>query len=51
VLIPQMNDFVLDQTWIFALSSNPAILVTTKNVQGLVPALYNGWFFDGATLT
>jgi peptide/nickel transport system substrate-binding protein len=50
VLIPQMNDFVLDQTWIFALASNPAILVTGHNVQGLVPALYNGWFFDTATL-
>ncbi|MBV9324430.1 MAG: ABC transporter substrate-binding protein [Chloroflexi bacterium] len=51
VMIPQMNDFVLDRSWIFAISSNPAILVTARNVQGLVPALYNGWFFDGATLT
>jgi peptide/nickel transport system substrate-binding protein len=50
VMIPEMNDFVLDQTWIFALASNPAILVTARNVQGLVPALYNGWFFDGATV-
>jgi peptide/nickel transport system substrate-binding protein len=50
VMIPQMNDFVLDQTWIFPISSNPAILVTGHNVQGLAPALYNGWFFDGATL-
>ncbi len=50
VLVPEMNDFVLDQSWIFALTSNPAILVTARNVQGLVPALYNGWFFDGATL-
>jgi ABC-type transport system substrate-binding protein len=50
VMIPQMNDFVLDQSWIFPISSNPAILVTGHNVQGLVPALYNGWFFDGATL-
>jgi hypothetical protein len=45
-----MNDFVLDQTWIFPISSNPAILVTAHNVQGLVPALYNGWFFTDATL-
>ena len=31
VLIPQMNDFVLDQSWIFPISSNPAILVTAHN--------------------
>jgi peptide/nickel transport system substrate-binding protein len=50
VLIPEMNDFVLDQSWIFSISSNPAILVTAHNVDGLVPALYNGWFFTEATL-
>jgi peptide/nickel transport system substrate-binding protein len=50
VMIPQMNDFVLDQSWIFAIASNPAILMTAHTVQGLVPAMYNGWFFDTATL-
>jgi ABC-type transport system substrate-binding protein len=50
VLIPQINDFVLDQTWIFPVSSNPAVLATSNRLQGLVPALYNGWFFDGAWL-
>ncbi|HEY1298531.1 MAG TPA: ABC transporter substrate-binding protein [Chloroflexota bacterium] len=50
VMIPEMNDFVLDQSWIFAIASNPAILVTAHTLQGLVPALYNGWFFDSATL-
>ena len=49
-LIPKINDFVLDQSWIFAISSNPAILVSNNRLKGLVPALYNGWFFDGATL-
>ncbi len=49
-LIPQINAFVLDQSWIFPISSNPAILMTARNLQGLVPALYNGWFFDGAWL-
>ena len=49
-LIPQINDFVLDQSWIFAIASNPAILATSHTVQGLVPALYNGWFFDAASL-
>jgi hypothetical protein len=24
--------------------------VTAHTLQGLVPALYNGWFFDSATL-
>src|SRR5206468_4840158 len=38
-LIPQINDFVLDQTWIFAISSNPAILVSTSKLQGPVPSL------------
>jgi hypothetical protein len=49
-LIPQVNDYVLDQTWIFPVISNPAILMTAHSVQGAVPALYNGWFFDGAWL-
>jgi peptide/nickel transport system substrate-binding protein len=48
VLIPQINDFVLDQTWIFPVSSNPAVLATSSRLQGPVAALYNGWFFDGA---
>ena len=30
VLIPQINDFVLDQTWIFPISSNPAVLATSQ---------------------
>jgi peptide/nickel transport system substrate-binding protein len=49
-LIPRINDFVLDQSWIFAVSSNPAILVTSSRLNGLVPALYNGWFFADASL-
>jgi peptide/nickel transport system substrate-binding protein len=49
-LVPRINDFVLDQSWIFPISSNPAILVTTSRLKGLVPALYNGWFFDGGSL-
>ncbi len=49
-LISQINDYVLDQTWVFPISSNPAILVSTNKLQGLVPALYNGWFFDAASL-
>ena len=50
LLIPRINDFVLDQSWIFAVASNPAILVAASRLKGLVPALYNGWFFDGAWL-
>ena len=49
-LIAQINDYVLDQTWVFSICSNPSILVTSSKLQGLVPALYNGWFFDGAWL-
>jgi ABC-type transport system substrate-binding protein len=49
-LIPRINDFVLDQSWIFAISSNPAILMASSRLQGLQPALYNGWFFDTAWL-
>jgi ABC-type transport system substrate-binding protein len=49
-LIPQMNDFVLDQSWVFPICSSPSILVSTSKLRGLVPALYNGWFFDGAWL-
>jgi peptide/nickel transport system substrate-binding protein len=49
-LISQMNDFVLDQSWVFAVCSNPAILVSTNKLHGLVPAMYNGWFFDAAWL-
>jgi peptide/nickel transport system substrate-binding protein len=49
-LTSQINDYVLDQTWVMPISSNPAILVSTNKLQGLVPALYNGWFFDGASL-
>jgi peptide/nickel transport system substrate-binding protein len=49
-LISRINDYVLDQSWIFPISSNPAILVTNSKLKGLVPALYNGWFFDGASL-
>jgi ABC-type transport system substrate-binding protein len=50
MLISQINDYVLDQTWVFAICSSPAILISTNKVRGLVPALYNGWFFDGAYL-
>ncbi|MBV9578407.1 MAG: ABC transporter substrate-binding protein [Chloroflexi bacterium] len=49
-LTSQMNDFVLDQSWIFPIASSPSILVSTHKLQGLVPALYNGWFFDTAWL-
>jgi len=49
-LIPQINDYVLDQSWVFPICSSPSILVTTNKLQGLVPALYNGWFFDAAWL-
>jgi peptide/nickel transport system substrate-binding protein len=49
-MIAQINDFVLDQSWVFPVSSNPAIMVTSSKVQGLVPSLYNGWFFDSAWL-
>jgi ABC-type transport system substrate-binding protein len=49
-MVAQMNDFVLDQSWVFPIASNPAILVTSNKLRGLVPALYNGWFFDGAYL-
>ena len=50
-MVAQMNDYVLDQTWVFPIASNPAILVTTSKLHGMVPALYNGWFFDGAYLS
>ena len=49
--IAQMNDFVLDQTWVFPIASNPSILVSTNRLRGLVPALYIGWFFDTAYLS
>jgi len=49
-LIGQINDFTLDQTWVFPIASNPAIMMTSSKLKGLVPALYNGWFFDGASL-
>jgi peptide/nickel transport system substrate-binding protein len=49
-LVAQLNDYVLDQSWIFPVASSPAILVTTSKLQGLVPALYNGWFFDAGWL-
>jgi peptide/nickel transport system substrate-binding protein len=49
-LISQINDYALDQTWVMPICSNPSILVSTNKLQGLVPALYNGWFFDGASL-
>ena len=49
-MVAQMNDYVLDQTWVFSIASNPAILVNTNKLHGLVPALYNGWFFDAAYL-
>jgi peptide/nickel transport system substrate-binding protein len=49
-LIAEMNDFALDQTWVFAVCAQPSILLSTNKLQGLVPTMHNGFYFESAWL-
>jgi hypothetical protein len=46
-----MNDFALDESWVFAISSQPTILVTSSRVQGVVPTMHNGFYFENVSFT
>jgi peptide/nickel transport system substrate-binding protein len=47
-LISQINDFALDQSWVFPVASQPAILMSTNKLQGVVPTMHNGFYYDAA---
>jgi hypothetical protein len=46
--ISEMNDFVLDESWVFAISSQPSILMSTSRLQGVAPTMHNGYHYDNA---
>jgi peptide/nickel transport system substrate-binding protein len=47
-MIAEMNDFVLDESWVFPISSQPSILMSTNKLQGVVPTMHNGYYYDAA---
>jgi peptide/nickel transport system substrate-binding protein len=49
-LYTQANDFILDQAWIFAVASNPIILLTRSAVNGVTPSMHQGFYFTNAWL-
>lgn len=49
-LYAAMNDYILDQCWAMPVSTNPQILVTRSNVQGLTLNQYGAWYFTDAYL-
>jgi peptide/nickel transport system substrate-binding protein len=49
-LYARANDFVLDQSWILPLASNPIILLTRSAVNGVTPTMHQGFYFTNAWL-
>jgi len=47
-LIAEMNDFALDESWVFPISSQPSILMSNNRLQGVVPTMHNGYYYDNA---
>ena len=50
-LIYEINDYVLDESWVFPVASQPAILMSTRRLQGVIPTMHNGFYYDAAQLT
>jgi peptide/nickel transport system substrate-binding protein len=49
-LYAAMNDYILDQSWAMPFATNPQILVTKSNVQGITINQYGAWYFTEAYL-
>ncbi|HEX8968866.1 MAG TPA: ABC transporter substrate-binding protein [Chloroflexota bacterium] len=50
-LIAEINDYVLDETWVFPIASQPSILMSTSRLRGIVPTLHTGFYYESAWLT
>ena len=50
-LIAEINDYALDESWVFPVSSQPTILMSTTKLQGVTPTMHNGFYYDAAWLT
>jgi ABC-type transport system substrate-binding protein len=47
----QINDFILDQSWVMPVGSNPVMLLGRNVVQGVVPTMHQGFLFGDTWLS
>jgi len=44
-LYTDINDFMLDESFVIPISTNPIILIGPSNVRNMLPNLHGGWLF------
>ncbi|HEU0168351.1 MAG TPA: ABC transporter substrate-binding protein [Chloroflexota bacterium] len=49
-LYSQINDILLDQSFIMPLASYPPVLAMRQNVHGVLPSAHDGFYYDSAWL-
>lgn len=50
-LYSQLNDILLDESFIMVLAAAPPTLAATSSVKGIEPSAHDGFYYDGVSLT